>query len=212
MWKKIKGNNMDVKIIFICLFIIGLSFSYAFLKNNDYVDTSNLDKSIYNYDAKSIDGELIKMSDYKGKKLIIVNVASKCGFTYQYEGLQSLYEQYKGKVEILAFPSNDFLWQEPGKNAAIKTNSIVLFKGNDTVISNYKGETYVNYLSSPYLATAGSGDVLSGIIASFLSQGYESLEAAKTGCFLHSQCAIKINKPLSAKDIINILPTIIKKF
>lgn len=112
---------MDVKIIFICLFIIGLSFSYAFLKNNDYVDTSNLDKSIYNYDAKSIDGELIKMSDYKGKKLIIVNVASKCGYTYQYEGLQSLYEQYKGKVEILAFPSNDFLWQEPGKNAAIKT-------------------------------------------------------------------------------------------
>ena len=106
---------------FICLFIIGLSFSYAFLKNNDYVDTSNLDKSIYNYDAKSIDGELIKMSDYKGKKLIIVNVASKCGYTYQYEGLQSLYEQYKGKVEILAFPSNDFLWQEPGKNAAIKT-------------------------------------------------------------------------------------------
>jgi len=121
MWKKIKGNNMDVKIIFICLFIIVLSFSYAFLKNNDYLDASNLDKSIYNYDAKSIDGELIKMSKYKGKKIIIVNVASKCGYTYQYEGLQSLYEKYKGKVEILAFPSNDFLWQEPGKNAAIKT-------------------------------------------------------------------------------------------
>ena len=98
------------------------------------------------------------------------------------------------------------------KNAAIKTNSIVLFKGNDTVISNYKGETYVNYLSSPYLATAGSGDVLSGIIASFLSQNYESIEAAKIGCFLHSQCAIKINKPLRAKDIIDILPTIIKKY
>ena len=112
---------MDYRIIFICLFIIGISFAYAFLKNNDNLDFSNLDKSIYSYDAKSIDGELIKMSDYKGKKIIIVNVASKCGYTYQYEGLQSLYEKYKDEVEILAFPSNDFLWQEPGKNAEIKT-------------------------------------------------------------------------------------------
>ena len=112
---------MDYRIIFICLFVIGISFTYAFLKNNDNLDFSNLDKSIYNYDAKSIDGELIKMSDCKGKKIIIVNVASKCGYTYQYEGLQSLYEKYKDEVEILAFPSNDFLWQEPGDNTEIKT-------------------------------------------------------------------------------------------
>ena len=79
------------------------------------------DYSIYDYEANSIDGELVQLSNYKGKKIIIVNVASKCGYTYQYKGLQELYEKYKDKVEILAFPSNDFLWQEPGKNSSIKT-------------------------------------------------------------------------------------------
>ena len=61
------------------------------------------------------------MESYKGKKILIVNVASKCGYTPQYEGLQKLYMQYKDKVEILGFPSNDFLWQEPGKNSDIKS-------------------------------------------------------------------------------------------
>ena len=88
----------------------------------------------------------------------------------------------------------------------------MLFKGNDTVISNTSGIIYINYFSSVYLATAGSGDVLSGIIASLLAQNYEPLEAAKIGCFLHSQSAIKINKPLSAKDIIDKLPSIIKQY
>jgi len=112
---------MDIKIICVLLFIIGVSFAYAFLKNNDNVDLSNMDYSIYDYEANSIDGELVQLSNYKGKKIIIVNVASKCGYTYQYKGLQELYEKYKDKVEILAFPSNDFLWQEPGKNSSIKT-------------------------------------------------------------------------------------------
>ena len=96
------------------------------------------------------------------------------------------------------------------KLAALKSNSIVLFKGNDTVISDKTGQTYINYISSPYLATAGSGDVLAGIIASLMAQNYRSLGAAIIGCYLHSQCAITINKPLTAKDIINILPQIIK--
>ena len=78
----------------------------------------------YDFSFKDIDGNDLKFKDYKGKVLLIVNVASKCGFTGQYEGLQSLYEKYKDKVEILAFPSNDFLWQEPGKNAAIKTIAV----------------------------------------------------------------------------------------
>lgn len=98
------------------------------------------------------------------------------------------------------------------RKASYETNSVVLFKGNDTVISNTSGIIYINYFSSVYLATAGSGDVLSGIIASLLAQNYEPLEAAKIGCFLHSQSAIKINKPLSAKDIIDKLPYIIKQY
>ena len=110
-----------MKILFIFFFIIAISFSYAFFNKNEDLELTNLSYSIYDYEAKTIDGELIKLSDFKGKKIIIVNVASKCGYTYQYEGLQSLHEKYKGKVVVLGFPANDFLWQEPGKNAKIKS-------------------------------------------------------------------------------------------
>jgi glutathione peroxidase len=77
--------------------------------------------SIYNFTAKTITGEEKSLADYKGKVLLIVNVASKCGFTPQYKGLQELYETYKDKgLEILAFPCNQFLGQEPGTNEEIK--------------------------------------------------------------------------------------------
>ena len=61
------------------------------------------------------------LSDFKGKTLLIVNVASRCGFTPQYEGLQKLYEKYHGRgFETLGFPANNFLWQEPGGDEEIK--------------------------------------------------------------------------------------------
>ena len=100
---------------------------------------------------------------------------------------------------------------EDTRKAAIKTNSIILFKGNDTVISSPKGKIFINYFTSSYLATAGSGDVLSGIIASFLAQNYDPIIATTIACYIHSQSGIEINKPLSAKDIIDILPSIIQK-
>lgn len=76
--------------------------------------------SIYDYKAKNIDGEELKLEQYKGKVLLIVNTASKCGFTPQFEGLQKLYEDYKDKgFEVLGFPSNQFLEQDPGTNAEI---------------------------------------------------------------------------------------------
>ena len=79
-------------------------------------------KSIYDFKVADIDGNDVNLADYKGKVLLIVNVASKCGFTPQYKGLQKLYSQYKDKgFEILAFPSNDFMGQEPGTNEQIKT-------------------------------------------------------------------------------------------
>tara|TARA_B100000287_G_C20644864_1_gene784767 strand:- start:1423 stop:2007 length:585 start_codon:yes stop_codon:yes gene_type:complete len=77
-------------------------------------------ESFYNLEAQSIDGNTIKMSDFKNKNILIVNVASKCGFTPQYKSLQKLHELYKDKLYILAFPSNDFLGQEPGSNKEIK--------------------------------------------------------------------------------------------
>ncbi len=78
-------------------------------------------KSIYDFSVKGIDHEEISLEKFKGKTLLIVNVASRCGFTSQYTGLQSLYEKYKDKgFEILAFPCNQFGSQEKGTNDEIK--------------------------------------------------------------------------------------------
>jgi glutathione peroxidase len=76
--------------------------------------------SIYDIEAKRITGEVIRLEEYRGKTLLIVNTASRCGFTGQYEGLQKLYETYKDRgLIVLGFPSNDFLRQEPGSNDEI---------------------------------------------------------------------------------------------
>jgi len=76
--------------------------------------------NIYDFNVKDINGQEISMSKYKGKTLLIVNVASKCGFTPQYEGLEKLFEEYKDKnFMVLGFPANQFLSQEPGSNSDI---------------------------------------------------------------------------------------------
>ncbi|MCK9279472.1 MAG: glutathione peroxidase [Melioribacteraceae bacterium] len=78
-------------------------------------------KSIYDFTVKDINGKEVKLNDYKGKVLLIVNVASKCGYTKQYAGLEKIYDEYKAKgFEILAFPCNDFGGQEPGTNKEIQ--------------------------------------------------------------------------------------------
>ncbi len=75
--------------------------------------------SLYDLKVNSLDGKAIDFSKYKGKTLLIVNTASKCGFTKQYEDLQKLHEQYGSKVTILGFPANNFGGQEPGSNLEI---------------------------------------------------------------------------------------------
>lgn len=77
-------------------------------------------ETIYDYEVETIEGETISLSKFKGKKMLIVNTASKCGFTPQYEQLEELYQMFKDKdFVILGFPSNDFLSQEPGTNEEI---------------------------------------------------------------------------------------------
>lgn len=75
--------------------------------------------SIYDFKMNSIDGEPIDFARYKGKNLLIVNVASKCGYTPQYADLEKLHETYGDKVVVLGFPANNFGSQEPGTNAEI---------------------------------------------------------------------------------------------
>ena len=109
---------------YIKLFLITL-FTFIFIGNSFSLNQINKEATmsggIYDFIVKDIDGKNIKLSDFKGKVLIIVNVASRCGYTPQYEGLQKIYDQYKDKgFEILAFPCNDFKGQEPGTNQEIK--------------------------------------------------------------------------------------------
>jgi glutathione peroxidase len=75
--------------------------------------------SFYDLTINSIDGKEMHMSDFKGKYVLCVNVASKCGYTPQYEDLEKLYEQYQGKLVIVGFPCNQFLGQEPGTSEEI---------------------------------------------------------------------------------------------
>ena len=77
--------------------------------------------SIYDFTMKSIDGQPVSLKSYKGKVVMVVNVASKCGFTPQYAGLESLYEKYKDRgFVIVGVPANNFASQEPGTNEEIK--------------------------------------------------------------------------------------------
>ena len=83
--------------------------------------TDNQTVNIYDIAVKDINKNQVNLSDYDGKVLLIVNVASKCGFTKQYDGLQSIYEKYKDQgFEVLGFPCNDFGGQEPGTNEEIQ--------------------------------------------------------------------------------------------
>ena len=76
--------------------------------------------SIHQFKVRGIEGSEIDFAQFAGKKLIIVNVASECGYTPQYQQLQELYDEFQNKLEIVGFPSNDFGGQEPGKNEEIQ--------------------------------------------------------------------------------------------
>lgn len=105
MLSKIKKNIFKVAF--------GVSLSQTGATNTTPID--------FNQELTKIDGQKISLESYKGKTLLIVNTASKCGFTNQYKGLEELYQKYKDKnFEVLGFPSNDFGKQEPGSGEEIK--------------------------------------------------------------------------------------------
>ncbi len=94
-------------------------FIFLTLVSNIYAGDNKM--SIYDFNIKSINNKELSMKKYKGKVLLIVNVASECGLTYQYEGLEKLYQTHKKKnFMVLGFPSNQFSQQEPGTNKEIK--------------------------------------------------------------------------------------------
>ena len=107
------------KLIFVISLIAIAFLSQALAENLNTGD--KMSSNIENVKVKDIDGKEVKLSEYKGKVLLIVNVASYCGFTKQYTGLEEIYKKYKAKgFEILGFPCNQFGNQEPGTNEEIK--------------------------------------------------------------------------------------------
>ncbi len=121
----------------------------VFINQNFAGKGEEMGSSINNITVKDTFGKDVNLSSYKGKVLLIVNVASKCGYTPQYEGLENLYKKYKSKgFEILAFPCNDFGGQEPGTNEEIRnfcsTNYSVTFPLFDKikVLGDKRSELY----------------------------------------------------------------------
>ena len=103
--------------------IPSLMMVMAFLANGCMAQQEEISvNSLYDIEVKTIAGETVRMEQYKGKVLLIVNTASKCGFTGQYDGLQKLYDTYESKgLIVLGVPSNDFMKQEPGTNEEIQS-------------------------------------------------------------------------------------------
>lgn len=114
--------KLVVKNIILFFFITSM-ISCSNTKSTKEVDTNTINKtyqSIHDFSMESIEGKNISLADYKGKVLVIVNTASKCGLTPQYKEIEAFYKKYQSKgVEVLGFPANNFLSQEPGDNGQI---------------------------------------------------------------------------------------------
>jgi len=112
-------NKIINHIIYLLIITASVFLSKTEASNTNKVN--QMDKNIKQIIVKDINGKPVNLSDYKGKILLIVNVASYCGYTKQYAGLEEIYKKYKDKgFEILAFPCNQFGEQEPGTNEEIK--------------------------------------------------------------------------------------------
>ena len=97
------------------------------------------------------------------------------------------------------------------RRAAEVSGAIVLLKGADTVIAHPNGTTAINSTGTPFLATAGSGDVLAGIITGLLAQGADAFDSATTGAWLHGAAAEKFGPGMIAEDLLDVIPTILAK-
>lgn len=89
------------------------------MENNIVQSPTAGQQSVYDFEFKTLAGERVALSDFKGRKMLLVNVASECGYTPQYQELQELYDKHGNKVVVLGFPANDFGGQEPGSNEEI---------------------------------------------------------------------------------------------
>lgn len=106
----------------IAVIAIGLVAVFVSARTFNSTPSGNKAASVYDFALKDIDGNQVKLEQYRGKAVMIVNVASRCGFTPQYEGLEAIYRKYKDQgFVVLGFPANNFKGQEPGTDQEIKS-------------------------------------------------------------------------------------------
>ncbi len=103
------------------MLVSAYSISKAHNSKATSVTDNTMEKSFYEFNMKDLNGTEVDFSTFKGKTIMVVNVASKCGYTPQYEALQKLYAEHSDKLVILGFPANNFGGQEPGSNEEIKS-------------------------------------------------------------------------------------------
>ena len=114
-----------------------------------HTDAERVGGTIYDFKIKDIEGHEIDFSSYRGKNLLIVNTASKCGFTPQYSQLEKLHQTYGDKVTVLGFPANNFLWQEPGSEQEIASFCQKNYGVTFTMFSkiSVRGRTSINFIN-----------------------------------------------------------------
>ncbi len=107
----------SIQIITVLAVFMGL----ACRSNDSNIKTTDKMGSVHDFILPSLDGKEVKLSSFKGKKMLVVNTASACGYTPQYAELEQVHDTYGDKIAVLGFPANNFGGQEPGSNADIKT-------------------------------------------------------------------------------------------
>jgi len=155
--------------VFLILAVLGVAAGVFVVFNNqsDSDETSAVAaaKSIYEFKMKDIDGNDVKLKKYKGDVLLVVNTASECGYTPQYEGLQAIFDKYKGRgFNVLGFPANNFGGQEPGTEKEIKEFCTLKYKVTFPMFAkiSVKGEDQhplYSYLTSKATNPQFAGDI-----------------------------------------------------
>ena len=112
--------KLKVSILIVSMIVFSISSLYGLSWINNKDDITGLSDNLYQYNAIDIYGNTVTFEKFKGKYILIVNTASKCGYSNQFGQLQKLYEKYNDQLVICAFPANNFLWQEPLSNEEIK--------------------------------------------------------------------------------------------
>jgi glutathione peroxidase len=115
------NQNLFMRLFIITVLAAAISIGCARVESRPKTQENNMSStSFYDFKVKTIDGKDFDLKSLKGKKVLVVNTASECGYTPQYKDLQALHEKYKEKLTIIGFPANNFGGQEPGTNVEIK--------------------------------------------------------------------------------------------